>query len=215
MDYRGYLSFGYYEKELRQLVLRCFINEEVIRSISNITSLRYLDLGNGSQSEIRDISPLGNLKNLRTLVISGTLRELSPIARLENLEELTIFSDVLSDISVLGELKGLRKLEIYGAAYIDLEALENLTNSMQRLRVQAGYIANIDSLTLHVNLKHLELRADNIKDIRPLRNLKRVRYLEVSKNFWTSLQVKRIAKELDLRVRTYSSFYIIGYDEEF
>lgn len=215
MDYRGYLSFGYYEKELRQLVLRCFINEEVIRSISNITSLRYLDLGNGSQSEIRDISPLGNLKNLRTLVISGTLRELSPIARLENLEELTIFSDVLSDISVLGELKGLRKLEIYGAAYIDLEALENLTNSMQRLRVQAGYIANIDSLTLLVNLKHLELRADNIKDIRPLRNLKRVRYLEVSKNFWTSLQVKRIAKELDLRVRTYSSFYIIGYDEEF
>lgn len=213
MDYRGYLSFGYYEKELRQLVLRCFINEEVIRSISNITSLRYLDLGNGSQSEIRDISPLGNLKNLRTLVISGTLRELSPIARLENLEELTIFSDVLSDISVLGELKGLRKLEIYGAAYIDLEALENLTNSMQRLRVQAGYIANIDSLTLLVNLKHLELRADNIKDIRPLRNLKRVRYLEVSKNFWTSLQVKRIAKELDLRVRTYSSFYIIGYDK--
>lgn len=214
MDYRGYLSFGYYEKELRQLVLRCFINEEVIRSISNITSLRYLDLGNGSQSEIRDISPLGNLKNLRTLVISGTLRELSPIARLENLEELTIFSDVLSDISVLGELKGLRKLEIYGAAYIDLEALENLTNSMQRLRVQAGYIANIDSLTLLVNLKHLELRADNIKDIRPLRNLKRVRYLEVSKNFWTSLQIKRIAKELDLRVRKYSDYYILDEEDE-
>lgn len=214
MDYRGYLSFGYYEKELRQLVLRCFINEDVIRSISNIASLRYLDLGNGSRSEIRDISPLGNLKSLRTLVISGTLRELSPIARLENLEELTIFSDVLSDISVLGELKGLRKLEIYGAAYIDLEALENLTNSMQRLRVQAGYIANIDSLTLLVNLKHLELRADNIKDIRPLRYLKRVRYLEVSKNFWTSLQIKRIAKELDLRVRKYSDYYILDEEDE-
>ena len=211
----NFSSFEYCGKKLRKLVLHCFINEEVIHSISNITSLRHLDLGQGSRSEIRDISPLGNLKNLRTLVIGGTLRELSPIARLENLEELTIFSDVLSDISVLGELKGLRKLEIYGAAYIDLEALENLTNSMQRLRVQAGYIANIDSLTLLVNLKHLELRADNIKDIRPLRNLKRVRYLEVSKNFWTSLQVKRIAKELDLRVRTYSSFYIIGYDEEF
>lgn len=211
----NFSSFEYCGKKLRKLVLHCFINEEVIHSISNITSLRHLDLGQGSRSEIRDISPLGNLKNLRTLVIGGTLRELSPIARLENLEELTIFSDVLSDISVLGELKGLRKLEIYGAAYIDLEALENLTNSMQRLRVQAGYIANIDSLTLLVNLKHLELRADNIKDIRPLRNLKRVRYLEVSKNFWTSLQVKRIAKELDLRVRTYSSFYIIGYDKEF
>lgn len=209
MDYSGYLSFGYYEKELKQLVLRCHINEDVIRSISNITSLRHLDLGNGSRGEIRDISPLGNLKNLRTLVIGGTLRELSPIARLENLEELTIFSDVLSDISVLGELKGLRKLEIYGAAYIDLEALENLTNSMQRLRVQAGYIANIDSLTLLVNLKHLELRAENIKDIRPLRYLKRVRYLEVSKNFWTSLQIKRIAKELDLRVRKYSDYYIL------
>ncbi len=234
----NFSSFEYCGKKLRKLVLHCFINEEVIHSISNITSLRHLDLGQGSRSEIRDISPLGNLKNLRTLVIGGTLRELSPIARLENLEELTIFSDVLSDISVLGELKRLKALEIYrseyrpqdmpkgilkrlkapkiyGAAYIDLEALENLTNSMQRLRVQAGYIANIDSLTLLVNLKHLELRADNIKDIRPLRNLKRVRYLEVSKNFWTSLQVKRIAKELDLRVRTYSSFYIIGYDEEF
>lgn len=214
MDYRGYLSFGYYEKELRQLVLRCFINEDVIRSISNIASLRYLDLGNGSQSEIRDISPLGNLKSLRTLVISGTLRELSPIARLENLEELTIFSDVLSDISVLGELKGLRKLEIYGAAYIDLEALEELTNSMQCLVVKVKCINNIDSLTMLANLRHLELRAENIKDIRPLRYLRRVRYLEVSKNFWTSLQIKRIAKELDLRVRKYSDYYILDEEDE-
>mgnify|MGYP002533845446 FL=1 len=214
MDYRGYLSFVYYEKELRQLVLRCFINEDVIRSISNIASLRYLDLGNGSQSEIRDISPLGNLKSLRTLVISGTLRELSPIARLENLEELTIFSDVLSDISVLGELKGLRKLEIYGAAYIDLEALEELTNSMQCLVVKVKCINNIDSLTMLANLRHLELRAENIKDIRPLRYLRRVRYLEVSKNFWTSLQIKRIAKELDLRVRKYSDYYILDEEDE-
>lgn len=216
MDYRGYLSFGYYEKELRQLVLHCFINEDVIRSISNITSLRYLDLGNGSRSEIRDISPLGNLKNLRTLVISGTLRELSPIARLENLEELTIFSDVLSDISVLGELNRLKALEIYGAAgaYIDLKALEELTNSMQHLVVEVKCIDNIDSLTMLVNLRHLELRAENIKDIRPLRYLRRARYLEVSKNFWTSLQIKRIAKELDLRVRKYSDYYILDEEDE-
>lgn len=215
MDYSGYLSFGYYEKELKQLVLRCHINEDVIRSISNITSLRHLDLGNGSRSEIRDISPLGNLKNLRTLVIGGTLRELSPIARLENLEELTIFSDVLSDISVLGELKRLKALEIYGAAsYIDLEALENLTNSMQCLVVKVKCINNTDSLTMLANLRHLELRAENIKDIRPLRYLRRVRYLKVSKNFWTSLQIKRIAKELDLRVRKYSDYYILDKEDE-
>lgn len=214
MDDSGDLSFEYYEKELKQLVLRCHINEDVIRSISNVTSLRHLDLGNGSRSEIRDISPLGNLKNLRTLVIGGTLRELSPIARLENLEELTIFSDVLSDISVLGELKGLRKLEIYGAIDINLNALEELTNSMQHLAVKVEYIADIDSLTMLVNLRHLELRAENIKDIRPLRNLRRVRYLEVSKNFWTSLQIKRIAKELDLRVRKYSDYYILDEEDE-
>lgn len=205
--------FEYMEKELRELYLRGPINEKVIRLISNVTSLRHLDLGNGSRSKIRDISPLGNLKNLRTLVIGGTLRELSPIARLENLEELTIFSDVLSDISVLGELNRLKALEIYGSDYIDLKALEKLTNSMQRLRVQAGYIASIDSLTLLVNLKHLELRAENIKDIRPLRNLKRVQYLKVSKNFWTSLQVKRIAKELDLRVRKYPNSYLLVKEE--
>lgn len=209
----NFSSFEYCGKKLRKLVLHCFINEDVIRSISNVTSLRHLDLGNGSRSEIRDISPLGNLKNLRTLVIGGTLRELSPIARLENLEELTIFSDVLSDISVLGELNRLKALEIHGAAYIDLKALEKLTNSMQYLVVEVKCIDNIDSLMLLVNLKHLELRAENIKDIRPLRNLKRVQYLEVSKNFWTSLQVKRIAKELDLRVRKYSNFYILGEED--
>ena len=189
--------------------MRCPINEDVIRSISNVTSLRQLDLGNGSRSEIRDISPLGNLKNLRTLVIGGTLRELSPIARLENLEDLTIFSDVLSDISVLGELKGLRKLEIYGAIDINLNTLEELTNSMQHLAVKVEYIADIDSLTMLVNLRHLELLAYNIKDIRPLRYLKRVRYLEVSKNFWTSLQIKRIAKELGLEVENYTDHYLL------
>ena len=203
------LSFEYCGKKLRKLVLHCFINEEVIHSISNITSLRHLDLGQGSRSEIRDISPLGNLKNLRTLVIGGTLRELSPIARLENLEELTIFSDVLSDISVLGELKGLRKLEIYGAIDINLNTLEELTNSMQHLAVKVEYIADIDSLTMLVNLRHLELLAYNIKDIRPLRYLKRVRYLEVSKNFWTSLQIKRIAKELGLEVEKYTDHYLL------
>lgn len=212
----NFSSFEYCGKKLRKLVLHCFINEEVIHSISNVTSLRHLDLGNGSRSEIRDISPLGNLKNLRTLVISGTLRELSPIARLENLEELTIFSDVLSDISVLGELNRLKALEIYGAAgaYIDLKALEELTNSMQHLVVEVKCIDNIDSLTMLVNLRHLELLAYNIKDIRPLRYLKRVRYLEVSKNFWTSLQIKRIAKELDLRVRKYSDYYILDEEDE-
>ena len=212
----NFSCFEYCGKKLRKLVLRCPINEDVICSISNLTSLRHLDLGNGSRSEIRDISPLGNLKNLRTLVISGTLRELSPIARLENLEELTIFSDVLSDISVLGELNRLKALEIYGAAgaYIDLKALEELTNSMQHLVVEVEYIADIDSLTMLVNLRHLELRAENIKDIRPLRNLRRVRYLEVSKNFWTSLQIKRIAKELDLRVRKYSDYYILDEEDE-
>lgn len=212
----NFSCFEYCGKKLRKLVLRCPINEDVIRSISNITSLRYLDLGNGSRSEIRDISPLGNLKNLRTLVIGGILRELSPIARLENLEELTIFSDVLSDISVLGELNRLKALEIYGAAgaYIDLKALEELTNSMQHLVVEVKCIDNIDSLTMLVNLRHLELRAENIKDIRPLRYLRRARYLEVSKNFWTSLQIKRIAKELDLRVRKYSDYYILDEEDE-
>ena len=228
----NFSSFEYCGKKLRKLVLHCFINEEVIHSISNITSLRHLDLGNGSRSEIRDISPLGNLKNLRTLVIGGTLRELSPIARLENLEELTIFSNVLSDISVLGELKRLKALEIYrseyrpqdmpkgilkrlkapkiyGSDYIDLKALEELTNSMQCLVVKVKCINNIDSLTMLANLRHLELRAENIKDIRPLRNLKRVRYLEVSKNFWTSLQIKQIAKELGLEVAKYTDHYLL------
>ena len=92
---------------------------------------------------------------------------------------------------------------------IDLKALEELTNSMQCLVVKVKCINNIDSLTMLANLRHLELRAENIKDIRPLRNLRRVRYLKVSKNFWTSLQVKRIAKELDLRVRKYSDYYIL------
>lgn len=205
----NFSCFEYCGKKLRKLVLRCPINDDVICSISNLTSLRYLYIGEGCRSEIRDISPLGKLKNLRTLVISGTLRELSPIARLENLEDLTIFSDVLSDISVLGELKGLRKLEIYGAIDINLNALEELTNSMQHLAVKVEYIADIDSLTMLANLRHLELRAENIKDIRPLRNLKRVRYLEVSKNFWTSLQIKRIAKELGLEVAKYTDHYLL------
>ena len=205
----NFSCFEYCGKKLRKLVLRCPINEDVIRSISNVTSLRHLDLGQGSRSEIRDISPLGNLKNLRTLVIGGTLRELSPIARLENLEELTIFSNVLSDISVLGELKRLKAPKIYGSDYIDLKALEELTNSMQHLAVKVKCINNIDSLTMLANLRHLELRAENIKDIRPLRNLRRVRYLKVSKNFWTSLQIKRLAKELGLEVAKYTDHYLL------
>lgn len=80
---------------------------------------------------------------------------------------------------------------------------------MQHLAVKVEYIADIDSLTMLVNLRHLELLADNIKDIRPLRNLRRVQYLKVSRNFWTSLQIKRIAKKLGLEVAKCTDHYLL------
>jgi Leucine-rich repeat (LRR) protein len=64
--------------------------------------LRVLDL---SGTQVRDLSPLSSLRNLRTLKLSRTdISDLVPLAGLQNLEFLSLDSTPASDLNSLAGL---------------------------------------------------------------------------------------------------------------
>lgn len=89
--------------------------------------------------DARDISPLGNLTNLRNLRLSASdysqngtaLTDISPLGKLENLQTLTLTVRDVTDISPLANLKNLKSAEVrcYGQAKItDWSALDHVPN---------------------------------------------------------------------------------------
>lgn len=54
------------------------------------------------KNAIKDLSPLAELKTLRTLYLDrNDIRDISPLKNLDNLEELLLYKNNLEDISVL------------------------------------------------------------------------------------------------------------------
>lgn len=90
-------------------------------------SLKKLDLGLLSQSEIKSISEIGNLENLEVLVIDyGNLGEdkgeipVTPLKKLKNLTHLDLTGNKISDISTLDFIDSLPKLTHLDLKFNDL-----------------------------------------------------------------------------------------------
>lgn len=100
-------------------------------------------------------------------------------------------------LHALTNLENLTELVIYGNI-VDLEYLNQFTNTMRYVKVHANRVKNVEELCLLTNLSYLELYADNLRDLRPLHCLKRLQSFKFSKNFWTSLQLRTIMRQLGM-----------------
>ena len=64
-----------------------------------------------TRKKISDLSPLKDLKNLKTLYVVHTqVSDLSPLKDLQNLQELSISETQVSDLSPLKDLQNLQEL---------------------------------------------------------------------------------------------------------
>lgn len=78
-------------------------------------------------SEVSDVSPLAELKNLEHLELWSTqVSDLSALSGLNELKTLRITSSPVSNLSPLAKLKNLEQLDISGTQVNDLAALSEL-----------------------------------------------------------------------------------------
>ena len=88
----------------------------------------FFDLDVLAPTEVSDLSPLAELKNLEWLSLRNTqVSDLSPLAELKNLEWLYHQNTQVSDLSPLAELKNLEELWLIGTPVSDKQ--------VQKLRV--------------------------------------------------------------------------------
>jgi len=139
-----------------------------LASLSNLPSLRALDI---RRSPVSDLSPLGNMTNLNELCITGLgeagISALSALSHLTNLTTLKLFENNIQDISPLSNLTGLTELDLSFNEISDIAPLSNLTN-LTTLRLDNNQISDIASLSQLTNLTTLGLSNNQISDISPL-----------------------------------------------
>jgi hypothetical protein len=121
-----------------------------------------------SDWEIKDLSPISGLTNLRYLYLFfNDLSDLSPLSGLYNLEVLNIEDNLIADISPLSDLTNLRLLDMMDNHIEDITPLSNLVN-LEWLSMTNNLVSDISPLAGLTNLEALFLDGNRISDISPL-----------------------------------------------
>jgi Leucine-rich repeat (LRR) protein len=88
-----------------------------------------------TDTQVSDLSPLSELKNLRYLLLSNTqVSDLSPLAELKNLYYLQLGGTQVSDLSPLVELKNLTHLDLRNTL-VSEEQVEELRQALPNCEI--------------------------------------------------------------------------------
>ena len=124
-----------------------------LTTVSELTGVRTLQLSfNGN---LRDLTPLANMENLRRLTVVGSYRssdpwdltaadalsDISPLSALENLTYLSLDYNGISDLSALSALANLEELFLKHNNISDVSPLVELTG-LTKLRLLGNPVAN-------------------------------------------------------------------------
>ena len=154
---------------------------------SDVKDITELDLSNPDGSsydndKIKDISALSSLKNLKSLNLGGNqISDISDLRNLTNLTKLKLYENQISDISAIGNLTNLTELRMGSNQISNISAIGSLTN-LTCLALNENRIKDISALRNLTNLTYLWLYSNQINDISALSNLTNLTMLGISDN---------------------------------
>ncbi len=149
-----------------------------------------------SHQEIMDLTGIENLKNLKSLNLSGNaISDLAPLAALKKLTDLDLSENQIVDLQEahFDSLKGLRLERLSLRSNISLSrtllrpGLSNIRilkdfTALQELDLGQNQVENISPLVNLNNLVILNLDSNKITSIKPLENLNNLEHLNLSFN---------------------------------
>ena len=156
---------------------------EDYRPISSLTHLETLDL---SVTNLKDLSFVSGLTELKSLLLFGSLstKDLSALKNLTNLETLEIYAAGLGNIEGIEGLTNLTHLRLSDETGIfilnDLSVLSALTG-LTYLRVDADCIGSFHGIENMTELKEAYFYGSDASymDLQPFKNLTKLQYLEL------------------------------------
>lgn len=193
---------------------------EDISSIAHMTQLLQLDLGG---NPIRELGPIAEWQQLKSFSVyrCGQLQDISPIANWTGLEDLNIsFLDVPGfSLSMLSGHTHLRSLRVQGMVQsnAELQYIMHLTKLEQLTMGKNDNVTTLDSLRDLVNLKYLDIHANNVKDLYPLQNFPKLIKLVAYRNQITDISPLLNCRELRALfihgnpIKDYGPLFQMGY----
>ncbi len=152
-----------------------------IRSLAGIeyfAALTWLEL---SDNQLVDLTPISQLKDLRSLSLSDNqLVDLTPISQLNHLERLILNGNQLVDLTPISQLNSLRYLDLGGNRIVDLTPISQLKN-LYALDLSGNRIVDPTPIS-QLNLYVLDLSGNRIVDLTPISQLKNLYDLDLSGN---------------------------------
>lgn len=171
--------------------------------LGNLTNLQRLEMdGVGG---LTDLSMFTNLTNLHTLIIDCGATDISPLGELYNLKILTISGDNLTNLNGLENLDGVTSLTIESCENLtdisaisgmaeleelDIEKCENLTDisvfsemdGLEKLNItKCESLSDISAIGSMSNLQILEIdNCDALVDVSPLYNSTSLKRINIS-----------------------------------
>ena len=153
--------------------------------LSELTNLRHLNL---SINQISDLTPLAGLVNLEILILNvNQISDLTPLSGLTNLRRLGLDNNQFYDLSPLAELTNLTWLNLGDNRISDLTPLEELPNLTQLL-LHNTQIIDLTFLTAFTNLTWISLNGNRISDLTPLADLINLTNLDLENNQISNLE---------------------------
>jgi hypothetical protein len=152
---------------------------ESLDGIQNLIGLTTLHLINRL---ITDLTPVGELRNLRNLNLhTNWFSDLEPLSELTALEELIVSENPISDISPLAGLTSLRRLQVHGLYPYQLQHYLNFNDGRDPDVVFNG-ITDISALAGLKEMRLLRIHLNAISDLSPLAGLSKLTHLRIYDN---------------------------------
>lgn len=152
-----------------------------LSGLIHLSDLEVLNINNNS-ANIRDLSPLRNLINLRKLRISAN--EISDISQLKNLKKLRVLeisSTKLKDVSHIKELKKITNLAFTNCDINDITCTSKMYD-LKILNINNNKVENINSLGDKIHLERLEFDKNEVQNISILGECKRLSRISMNWN---------------------------------
>ena len=151
--------------------------------------------------QIRQLSPLSELRDLKYLDISNTaIKDLSPISNITFLETLNLANTPTSAIQFIKYADRLQDLNLSNTQIENISELVNL-KSLRILRAEKSPIQSFAVLNQFKNLKELYLGESGFNNMENIKDLSNLEVLSLNKNFilnFSFLSQLSSLRELDL-----------------
>ena len=154
-----------------------------LEKLFNTTTELWFDYELVDFYKIQDISPLGNLTQLTTLIFWGEcqIQDISALGNLIKLKKLHLSENKIQNISSLGNLTQLTSLDLEYNQIQDISVLRHLTQLIS-LDLRHNQIQDISVLSNLIQLTELNLLGNEIQGISALRHLTQLISLDLGRN---------------------------------